>query len=109
MEWIYELLTELALACSGVVLTALGAYLGKALGKLWKEKQQNETLAGIAKITVSAVQMMYRESDGAQKLSRALAMAEEMLLEKGIRLPKDRIRIQLEAALAELKGAFDRV
>ncbi|MBR3837475.1 MAG: hypothetical protein IKJ74_04935 [Clostridia bacterium] len=109
MEWIYELLTELVLAVSGVVLTALGAYLGKALGRLWKEKLQNETLAGVAKITVSAVQMMYRELDGAQKLSHALSMAEEMLNEKGIRLPKEKIRIRLEAALAELKGAFDRV
>ena len=71
-------------------------------------KQQNESLAEVARIAVSAVQMMYRELDGSQKLSHALSMAEEMLCEKGICLPKERIRIQLEAALAELKGAFDR-
>ena len=108
MEWLADFSADLITALIGSALTAVAAWLGGILGKIWKEKMRGETLRQIAGIAVSAVEMMYREAGGEEKLEHALSLAEELLEERGVTLPRERLRIFLEAALAEMKGAFDK-
>ena len=108
MEWMYELLWDVFFAVLGTVCTAVAAELGKVLASFWKDKSQNEAIRSIADTCVSAVQMMYRDLNGDQKLCRAMEMASELLEEKGIRLSEERIRICLESALASFRGAFEK-
>lgn len=108
MEWIYEMLTEIALSVLGIVLSAVAAKLGQVFGAIWKEKAKDENVLHVTAVCVSAVEMMYRELGGEEKLSLAMDYAEKMLKEKGITLSSDQIRLYLEAALAQWKGAFDK-
>ena len=108
MEWFLDLLTEMIFAAMGVVVTAVAAKLGEALASFLKEKGQNECIRNVAETCVSAVQMMYRDLGGEEKLSRAMEMASSVLEEKGISLSEDRIRISLESALASFRGAFEK-
>lgn len=106
MEWLKEILGELVFACLGVVITAVATWLGTLAGKLWKEKAQSEEVQSIAKTCVRAVEQMYRDLDGEEKLGIAMEMCKDFAAGKGIKLSADEIRIFLESALAGLKGAF---
>jgi len=108
MEWIRELITELLLALLSGSITYIAAKLGAVIGTFFKRKLEDDTLGYIAKTCVFAVEQMYRENSGEEKLSEALSLASEMLEEKGIRVEAGKMRVLLEAALAEWKGAWER-
>lgn len=108
MEWMYETLWEIVIGVAGVVITALAARLGTALGNFWKEKFKDESMKAIARLVVSAVEMMYRELKGEEKLEKAIQFASKLLQEKGIDADSEKIRIFLESALSEYKGAFEK-
>jgi len=106
MEWMYEGIGEIIIALIGIALTFLVSKLGGVLGAFWKNKLWSENAQSVARTVVRAVEMMYREQKGEEKLEKALELAESMLQSRGIRLEKEQMRIFLEAALAEFKTAF---
>ena len=103
MNWILEIAREILLTAGTAVLFSVAAWLGRLMGKCWKEKFTDESSKSIAKTCVEAVEMIYRESGGAEKMDHAIRFASQMMEEKGISLPPDRLRLLLEAALAEWK------
>ncbi len=106
MEWIKEVLFELIFACLGVVITALATWLGTLFGKLWKEKNDVAWMQNLAKTCVQAVEQMYRDRNGEEKLQLAMEMCETFASQKGITLSAEQLRVFLEAALGGLKNAF---
>ena len=106
MEGIREMLLELLLSFSGVVLTAVFTYLGTLFGSLWKEKFREDWLRDLAKTCVQATEQMYRDQNGEEKLKKATELCENLAAEKGISLSAERIRVILEAAVGNLKQAF---
>jgi hypothetical protein len=106
MEWLTEMVWKVLFAVLGVIVSTGVTALMRVLGKIWKEKASDETLRTIAKNCVLAVEMMYREAGGEKKLEEALLLAGEFAAKKGISLTTEEMRIYLEAALAEWKGAF---
>ncbi len=108
MDLIMDLVSEAILSLLGAVLTFVAAKIGACIGAWYREKITNETLRSVAQTCVRAVEQMYKEWGGAQKLEKALSMGEEMLRKKGIKIEKDEMRVLLEAALNELKGAMEK-
>ncbi len=108
MEWIMEFLSEGILAALGVALTLLASRLGTVLGKFWREKMKDESIRSVAATCVYAVEQMYGGKSGAEKLEKALIMGEKLLSGKGIRISAQELRVVLEAALSEAKGAFEK-
>ncbi len=106
MEWMKEILFELIFALLGVVLTGVATWLGTLAGKLWREKADEEWVRNFAGTCVQAVEQMYRDQKGEEKLCLAMEMCENFAKEKGILVSSDEIRVFLESALAELKDAF---
>lgn len=108
MEWIMELLSEGILAVLGVALTLLASRLGTVLGKFWREKMKDESVRSVATTCVYAVEQMYGGKSGREKLEKALILGEKLLAGKGIRISAQDLRVVLEAALSEAKGAFEK-
>ena len=108
MEWLMEGISEVILSVLGIALTLLASRIGTILGRFVREKMQDESVRGVAAICVRAVEQMYKECSGTEKLEKALVMGEKLLMEKGIRISAQELRVVLEAALSEAKGAFDR-
>jgi len=108
MDWIMDILSEGLLAIFGVALTCLATRVGTVLGKFWREKVRDENLRRIAKTCVYAVEQMYGGKSGKEKLQKALSMGEKLLAKKGIRISAGELRLMLEAALSEAKGAFEK-
>ena len=108
MEWIFDLLGEIVLSVLGIVLTFFAGRLASVLGKGLKEKFSEESILTLAHTAVSAVEMMYRELGGEEKMERAISILEKSLAEKNILLEREKMRVILEAALAEFKEAYQR-
>ncbi len=108
MEWIMEILSEGILAILGVALTFLASRIGTLLGNFWREKIQDESVRNVAATCVLAVEQMYKNKSGKEKLEKALSMGEKLLSRRGIRISSQELRVVLEAALSEAKGAFEK-
>ena len=108
MEWMMEILGEVILAVLGVTLTWLASRIGALLGNFWREKMKDESIRRVAGTCVFAVEQMYGGKSGREKLEKALILGEKMLAGKGIRISAQEMRVVLEAALSEAKGAFQK-
>lgn len=90
------------------LLTAIAGYLGlvaKHYVKKWFDTREKKA---VAKIAVQAVEQIYKDLHGEEKLEQALIAAEEMLAEKGIAISSLELRLLIEAALAEFNNAFNK-
>ncbi|MBE6713398.1 MAG: hypothetical protein E7580_07775 [Ruminococcaceae bacterium] len=106
MEWFTEGLSECVFALLGIALTLLASRIGALAGRLAREKLQDERVREVAATCVRAVEQMYKDRSGKEKLEKALLMGEKLLMKKGIRIGAQELRVVLEAALSEAKGAF---
>ncbi|MBR4288427.1 MAG: phage holin [Clostridia bacterium] len=106
MEWMKEILFDVIFALLGVVLTGVVTWLGTLAGKLWREKADDIWVRNLAGTCVQAVEQMYRDRNGEEKISLAMEMCENFAKARGISVSSEQIRVFLESALAELKDAF---
>lgn len=90
------------------VLTALAGYLGVIAKQLYTRYINDKTKQAVAKTVVQAVEQIYTDLHGEEKLNKALAAASEMLANKGITVTDLELRMLIEAALAEFNDAFNR-
>lgn len=90
------------------ILTAIGGYLGMVAKKLVTKYLNTKTKKEIAKTVVLAVQQLYKNLSGEEKLTKAMEAAEEMLAEAGIKVTALELRMLLEAAVGEFKEAFNK-
>lgn len=88
------------------VLTAVFAWLGVKV-KMLADKYLNDSIKrGVARTAVQAVEQLYKNLHGEEKLNKALSAASEMLNEKGITVTDLELRMLIEATVAEFNEAF---
>lgn len=95
---------EIMMAIITFVATYLGAYLKKVITK-WLD---NKTKQDIAKTCVKAVEQIYKDLHGEEKLQEALKAASEMLQSENITVTDIELRMLIEAAVAEFNDAFNK-
>ncbi|MBR2616152.1 MAG: hypothetical protein IKC69_05690 [Clostridia bacterium] len=109
MEWMKDVFAEVIWSLAGLVITLCAAGLGRWAKGIKAKWMENETANLIARQCVRAVEMMDRHKTGEEKLSHATSLAKGLLEEAGVRVSEERLRVLLESALAEWKGAFEGV
>ncbi len=90
------------------ILTAIAGYLGIVIKNLYTKYINDKTKQDVAKTVVKAVEQMYKDLHGEEKLQKALEAASDMLLTKGITISDIELRMLVEAAVAEFNDAFNR-
>ena len=90
------------------IITALAGYIGLVVKNLYTKYINDRTKQAVAKTVVQAVEQIYTDLHGEEKLQRALEAASEMLAGKGITITDLELRMLIEAALAEFNDAFNR-
>lgn len=93
---------EILMAIITFVATYLGTYLKKALDK-WLN---NKTKRDIATTCVKAVEQIYKDLHGDDKLNEALKAASEMLQAENITITDVELRLLIEEAVAEFNKAL---
>ena len=83
MEFIKLFISEYGTTILYAVLTALAGYIGIFAKKLYTKYVNDKTKQAVAKTVVQAVEQIYKDLHGEEKLNKALEAASEMLAEKG--------------------------
>lgn len=103
-----EFVNQYGLSIVYLIVTGLVGYLG-IIAKRYCEKWFNtREKKAVAKTVVQAVEQIYKDLHGEEKLNAALKAAEEMLAEKGITVSQLELRMLIEAAVAEFNKAFEK-
>jgi hypothetical protein len=103
-----EFMSQYGLTIMYAILTAIGGYLGLVVKKLVDKYLTDRTKRDVARTVVQAVEQIYKDLHGEEKLDRALSAAAEMLTEKGIHASDLELRMIIEAAVAEFNDAFNK-
>lgn len=92
---------------SAIVVAVVG-YIGVELKKLYKKYVDDKTKEAVVKTCVQAVEQLYKELHGEEKLSKALESSKEMLRDRCISATDLELRVMIEAAVAEFNKAFEK-
>ena len=108
MEFIKNFISEYGTTILYAILTAIGGYLGIWAKKLYTKYVNDKTKQAVAKTVVQAVEQLYKDLRGEEKLEKALEAAADMLAERGITVTDLELRILIEAAVGEFNKAFEK-
>lgn len=88
------------------ILTAIAGVLGVALKRLATKYINSETKQNVAKTVVQAVEQIYKDLHGEDKLNKAMETMAAMLGEQGITVTDLEMRMLLESAVGEFNNVF---
>ena len=108
MEFIQEFISQYGTTILYAVLTAIAGYLGIVVKRIYEKYINDKTKQAVAKTVVQAVEQIYKDLHGDEKLNKALESMSEMLAEKGIQISDLEMRMLIEAAVAEFNEAFKK-
>lgn len=108
MEFLKLFISEYGTTIVYAILTAVAGYLGIVVKQLYTKYINDKTKQAVAKTVVQAVEQIYTDLHGEEKLDQALTAASEMLAEKGITITDLELRMLIEAAVAEFNKAFEK-
>ena len=89
-----------------ILLTALVGYIGVAVKKAYTKYVNDETKKEVVDTCVQAVEQLYKDLHGDEKLQKAIEYASEMLCSKGISVGEVELRMLVEAAVAKFNDVF---
>ena len=101
-----EFINQYGTAILYAIVTAVGGYLGIAVKNLVAKYINDQTKRAVAKTVVQAVEQLYKDLNGPEKLAKAMDAAAEMLAGKGIHITDLELRMLLEAAVGEFNDVF---
>ena len=104
-EWVSQYGGDLVRYALYAVLGFIGIALKTVITDWFKDK----TKRAIAKTCVLAVEQMYKDLHGEEKLNKCLSLMEDMLAEKGIELSVDTMRMYIEEQVAKLNVVVNEV
>lgn len=108
MEFIQEFISQYGTTILYAVLTAIAGYLGIVVKRIYEKYINDKTKQAVAKTVVQAIEQIYNDLHGDEKLNMALQSMSEMLAEKNIHISELEMRMLIESAVAEFNNAFNK-
>ena len=96
-----ELLGSYVLPVLAAVLTALAGFVGTQLKNLYRRWVDDKTKEAVVRTCVKAVEQLYRDVGGPEKLERAREGIRQMLEEKGIPISQLEMDLLIESVVSE--------
>lgn len=96
-----ELLSTYVLPLLAAALTALAGFVGAQIKNLYRRWVDDKTKEAVVRTCVKAVEQLYRDLGGPEKLERAKAGIRQMLEEKGIFISELEMEMLIESVVAE--------
>ena len=90
------------------IISALVGYLALGIKKLVDKHLNDNTKKAVAKTVVQAVEQIYKDCNGDDKLTMGITFMSELLNEKGIKTTETEIRLLIEEAVAEFNEVFKK-
>jgi phosphoglycolate phosphatase-like HAD superfamily hydrolase len=96
-----ELLGSYVLPVLAAALTALAGFVGAQLKNLYRRWVDDKTKEAVVRTCVKAVEQLYRDVGGPEKLERAREGIRQMLEEKGIHITQLEMDMLIESVVSE--------
>lgn len=96
-----ELLGNYVLPVLAAALTALAGFVGAQLKNLYRRWVDDKTKEAVVRTCVKAVEQLYRDVGGPEKLERAREGIRQMLEEKGIPITQLEMDMLIESVVSE--------
>ena len=106
MNFIMSFFSEYGLMIAYALLTALAGFIGAEIKKLYEEHINNETKEKVVATCVKAVEQLYHDLNGEEKLAIAKDNIVAMLTSKGIEISELEIDMLIESCVAEFNLAL---
>ena len=98
-----EFIAEYGMTIIYAVVTAIAGYIGIVIKTIYRNYVNDRTKEKVVQTVVKAVQQLYADLDGEERLQKAIENISEMLEEKGIAITELEIRMLIESAVKEMK------
>ncbi len=106
MEFITNFISEYGLMILYALLTALAGFIGTQIKKIYENHVNDETKEKVVATCVKAVEQLYHDLNGEEKLNKAKENIVAMLSTKGIEITDIEIDMLIESCVAELNLSF---
>ena len=104
-----ELFATYALPVIAAVITAVAGYVGAQLKGLCQKYIDDKTKENVARTCVKAVEQLYHDLSGPEKLKKAQEGVVEMLNEKGIPISELEMNLLIESVVSEFNYGFGKI
>lgn len=101
MNYIIDFLKEYGFTIMYTIITAIAAFIGSKIKSIYQEKVNEKIKKDVVETCVKAVEQLYRDLHGAEKLEKAKASIISILDEKGIAISEIEMDMLIEAVVAE--------
>ena len=99
-----EFISTYGLPIIGSIVTAVLGWVGLQIKALYERYINTKEKQAVCKTVVAAVDQIYKDLGGEEKLNKAIEAASDMLNARGIACTELELRMLLESAVYALKG-----
>ena len=108
MELLKNFISENGTEILGAIITAIAGYIGVVLKNLYTKYINDKTKQSVVKTCVQAIEQLYKDLHGEEKLNKVIESATDMLTEKGISITDLELRMLIESAVGEFNDNFNK-
>ena len=99
-----EFISAYGLPIIGSIITAVLGWVGLQIKALYERYVDTKEKQAVCRTVVAAVDQIYKDLGGEEKLDKAIEAASDMLNARGIACTELELRMLLESAVYALKG-----
>ncbi len=103
-----DIIIDALIGLATTALTAIAGYLGLKLKAHLEKQEVEKTTKKVVQTVVRAVEQMYKDLHGEQKLEKAIESATEILASKGIIITELELRMLIEETVGAFNDAFHK-
>lgn len=104
LEIIWEAIQPNLVAIIMTILTTIATFIGTKIKAIYETKVNDDTKRKVVKTVVNAVEQLYKDLKGQEKLQKAKENIVAMLNEKGITISE----LEIEMLIEEVCNSFNK-
>lgn len=108
MDFIKQFLSEYGMMILNAIITAFAGYIGLLAKRVYEKFINSKEKQEVAETVVQAIEQMYSDLGGEEKLNHALSAGTEMLMEKGISITELEMRMLIESTVSKFNDSFNK-
>ena len=101
-----EFITNYGEAIASIILTAITGWLAIIIKNICKKYIDDKTKQDVVKTSVQAIEQIYKDLNGEEKLKKALIKASTILKSKNINITDVELKALIESAVGEFNNVF---
>ena len=101
-EIVNEFISQYGVTILYAIITAVVSYVGMKIKSVFEKYINDKTKRDVAKTCVRAVEQIYKDLHGQEKLDKCIESISLLLADKGISITEIEVRMLIEAAVREM-------